>query len=173
MFISWESEAFLALREYGADKFEIVIPSLSILAEPPVTIVDKVTDKQCAPNGWIGQCELTSAFQPVFNTGEGKTIGHAAYVHSKSNEKIALWPWQVFAMASKDDQLIELNRLCRATHALNYYFNHFSQSDNLFVAVHPRLLESVRDDHGRAFENFLESDRREKFACRHRNSGHH
>ena len=46
VFISWENEAFLALKEYGAEKFEIVIPSLSILAEPPVAVVDKVVDKR-------------------------------------------------------------------------------------------------------------------------------
>lgn len=44
--ISWENEAFLALREFGADRFEIVAPSLSILAEPPVTVVDKVVDRR-------------------------------------------------------------------------------------------------------------------------------
>jgi sulfate transport system substrate-binding protein len=46
VFISWENEAFLAIKEFGADKFEIVVPSLSILAEPPVTLVDKVVDKR-------------------------------------------------------------------------------------------------------------------------------
>ncbi|HJQ57082.1 MAG TPA: sulfate ABC transporter substrate-binding protein [Vineibacter sp.] len=44
--ISWENEAFLALDEFGKDKFEIIVPSLSILAEPPVTVVDKVVDKK-------------------------------------------------------------------------------------------------------------------------------
>lgn len=44
--ISWENEAFLAQKELGPNKFEIVVPSLSILAEPPVTIVDKVVDKR-------------------------------------------------------------------------------------------------------------------------------
>lgn len=43
--IAWENEAFLVLKEFGADKFEIVAPSISILAEPPVSIVDKNTDK--------------------------------------------------------------------------------------------------------------------------------
>ncbi len=46
VFISWENEAFLALKELGPDKFEIIVPSVSILAEPPVTIVDKVVDKR-------------------------------------------------------------------------------------------------------------------------------
>jgi sulfate/thiosulfate-binding protein len=44
--IAWENEAFLALKEFGADKFEIVVPSVSILAEPPVSVVDKVVDKK-------------------------------------------------------------------------------------------------------------------------------
>ncbi|MCC6916805.1 sulfate ABC transporter substrate-binding protein [Nitrosomonas sp.] len=48
--ISWENEAFLALREYGQEKFEIIIPSISILAEPPVTIVDKNADKHGVRN---------------------------------------------------------------------------------------------------------------------------
>ncbi len=42
--LAWENEAFLALDELGADKFEVVVPSLSIKAEPPVTVVDKVVD---------------------------------------------------------------------------------------------------------------------------------
>jgi sulfate transport system substrate-binding protein len=46
VFISWENEAFLALKELGPGRFEIVVPSLSILAEPPVTVIDKVVDKR-------------------------------------------------------------------------------------------------------------------------------
>jgi sulfate transport system substrate-binding protein len=44
--LAWENEAFLALEELGPDKFDIVVPPLSILAEPPVTVVDKVVDKK-------------------------------------------------------------------------------------------------------------------------------
>jgi sulfate/thiosulfate transport system substrate-binding protein len=44
--IAWENEAFLTLDEFGPDQFEIVAPSLSILAEPPVTVVDQVVDKK-------------------------------------------------------------------------------------------------------------------------------
>jgi EAL domain-containing protein (putative c-di-GMP-specific phosphodiesterase class I) len=113
-----------------------------------------------AENGWISgyfyNCELTSVFQPIFNISQGKTTAHAAYLRSKSNGEVALWPWQVFSLASKDEQLVDLDRLCRAIHALNYYFSNNSKSENLFVEVHPRLLESVKDDHGRAFENFLD-----------------
>jgi sulfate/thiosulfate-binding protein len=44
--LAWENEAFLAKKELGPDKVEIIVPSLSILAEPPVTVVDKVVDKR-------------------------------------------------------------------------------------------------------------------------------
>src|SRR5690606_824760 len=44
--LAWENEAFLSINELGPDKFEIIVPSLSILAEPPVTIVDKNVDKK-------------------------------------------------------------------------------------------------------------------------------
>ena len=44
--LSWESEAFLALKEFGRDQFEIVVPSLSILAEPPVAVVDQVAARK-------------------------------------------------------------------------------------------------------------------------------
>jgi sulfate/thiosulfate transport system substrate-binding protein len=44
--ISWENEAFLVLGEFGADKFEIVVPSISILAEPPATLVDGNVDRK-------------------------------------------------------------------------------------------------------------------------------
>ncbi|MDF3059675.1 MAG: thiosulfate-binding protein [Rariglobus sp.] len=46
VFISWENEAFLAVKEFGADKFTIVVPSISILAQPTVSVVDKVVDKK-------------------------------------------------------------------------------------------------------------------------------
>lgn len=46
VFLSWENEAFLILKEFGADNFEIVVPSISILAEPPVTVVDKNVDRR-------------------------------------------------------------------------------------------------------------------------------
>ncbi len=44
--LAWENEAFLALKEFGAEGFEIVVPSLSILAEPPVALVDKTVDRK-------------------------------------------------------------------------------------------------------------------------------
>jgi sulfate/thiosulfate transport system substrate-binding protein len=49
--IAWENEAYLSFKEFGADKFVIVNPSVSVLAEPPVAIVDKVVDKKGTRDG--------------------------------------------------------------------------------------------------------------------------
>jgi sulfate/thiosulfate-binding protein len=67
VFLSWENEAFLATRELGPDKFEIVTPSLSILAEPPVTVVDKVVDKK-------GTRKVAEAYLEYLYNPEGQNI---------------------------------------------------------------------------------------------------
>jgi sulfate transport system substrate-binding protein len=46
VFVSWENEAFLAVKELGPDRLEIVVPSISILAEPPVAVVDRNVDRK-------------------------------------------------------------------------------------------------------------------------------
>ncbi len=65
--IAWENEAFLALKEFGSDKFEIVAPSVSILAEPPVTVVDKVVDKR-------GTRNVAQAYLEYLYSEEGQEI---------------------------------------------------------------------------------------------------
>lgn len=65
--LAWENEAFLALKEQGGDQFEIVVPSLSILAEPPVTVVDKNVDSK-------GTREVATAYLNYLYSEEGQRI---------------------------------------------------------------------------------------------------
>ncbi|HEY5994829.1 MAG TPA: sulfate ABC transporter substrate-binding protein [Gallionellaceae bacterium] len=65
--LAWENEAFLAIKELGADKFEIVVPSLSILAEPPVTVVNKYVDKH-------GTRKVAQAYLEYLYSAEGQEI---------------------------------------------------------------------------------------------------
>ncbi len=65
--LAWENEAFLALKEFGADKFEIVSPSLSILAEPPVSVVDKVVRRK-------GTAEVAQAYLEYLYSPAGQEI---------------------------------------------------------------------------------------------------
>ena len=68
--LAWENEAFLALDELGADKFDIVVPSLSIKAEPPVAVVDEVVDAK-------GTRKVAEAYLNFLYTPEAqKLIAH-------------------------------------------------------------------------------------------------
>ncbi len=70
--IAWENEAYLAVKELGPDKFEIVTPSLSILAEPPVSVVDKVVDKR-------GTRAVATAYLEYLYSPEGQEIAAKNY----------------------------------------------------------------------------------------------
>lgn len=70
--IAWENEAFLAQKELGVGKFEIVVPSLSILAEPPVTVVDKFAKKH-------GTEQVAKAYLDYLYTEEGQEIAAKNY----------------------------------------------------------------------------------------------
>jgi sulfate/thiosulfate-binding protein len=78
--LSWENEAFLAVNELGKDKFEVVIPSVSILAEPPVAVVDKVAAKR-------GTTEIVKAYLEYLYTDEGQEIAAKNFYRPRS-EKI-------------------------------------------------------------------------------------
>ena len=65
--LAWENEAFLALKEEGGDNFEIVAPSLSILAEPPVSVVDQNVDKK-------GTRKVAEAYLNYLYSEEGQRI---------------------------------------------------------------------------------------------------
>jgi sulfate transport system substrate-binding protein len=67
VFISWENEAFYAQKELGADNLEIIVPSLSILAEPPVTVVDKFAKKK-------GTEAVAKAYLEYLYSEEGQDI---------------------------------------------------------------------------------------------------
>ena len=79
--LAWENEAFLALKEQGGDKFEIVAPSLSILAEPPVAVVDKNVDKK-------GTRKVAEAYLQYLYSEEGQRIA-AKNFYRPRNEAVA------------------------------------------------------------------------------------
>jgi sulfate transport system substrate-binding protein len=70
--LAWENEAFLSIKELGPGKVDVVVPSLSILAEPPVTIVDKVVDKK-------GTRAAAQAYLEYLYTAEAQEIAARNY----------------------------------------------------------------------------------------------
>src|SRR5213595_2223584 len=77
--IAWENEAYLAINQFGKDKFEIVNPSISILAEPPVAVVDKVAKKH-------GTEKVAKAYLDYLYTKEGQEIAAQNYYRPRSKE---------------------------------------------------------------------------------------
>lgn len=79
--LTWENEALLAIKELGPEKVEIVVPSVSVLAEPPVAVVDKVVDRR-------GTRKQAEAYLQYLYTEEGQEIAAQNY-YRPTNEKVA------------------------------------------------------------------------------------
>jgi sulfate/thiosulfate-binding protein len=75
--IAWENEAFLAVKELGGDKVEIVVPSYSILAEPPVAVVDKVVNKR-------GTAAVAKAYLEYLYSDTGQEIAARNYYRPRA-----------------------------------------------------------------------------------------
>jgi sulfate transport system substrate-binding protein len=80
--LAWENEAYLAVRELGPEKFDIVTPSLSILAEPPISVVDKVVDKK-------GTRKVAQAYLDYLYSPEGQEIAAKNYYRPRDTKVAA------------------------------------------------------------------------------------
>ena len=80
--LAWENEAFLAIKEFGADKFEIVTPSLSILAEPTVAVVDKVVARK-------GTETVAKAYLDYLYSEKGQDIAGKHFYRPRSEKAVA------------------------------------------------------------------------------------
>jgi sulfate transport system substrate-binding protein len=80
--VSWENEAFLAVKEFGPDRFQIVVPSVSILAEPPVAVVDKVALRR-------GTTDVARAYLEYLYSKPGQEIAARHYYRPRDPEVAA------------------------------------------------------------------------------------
>ena len=85
--IAWENEAYLSVKELGPDKFDIVTPSISILAEPSVAVVDKVVDKR-------GTRKVAQAYLEYLYTPIGQEIAARNYYRPRNKEVAARYAGQ-------------------------------------------------------------------------------
>jgi sulfate/thiosulfate transport system substrate-binding protein len=83
--LAWENEAFLSIRELGPDKVEVVFPPFSILAEPPVAVVDKVVDKK-------GTRAIAQAYLEFLYTPEGQALAAKHYYRPRTRAALAKAP---------------------------------------------------------------------------------
>jgi sulfate/thiosulfate transport system substrate-binding protein len=121
IFISWENEAQLAIRELGPGKFEIVYPSVSILAEPPIAVVDKVVDKR-------GTRRVAEAYLKYLYTEEGQNIV-ARHFYRPRDEKVA----QKFAAVFPKLNLFTIDQLGGWEKAQKTHFSDGGVFDQIYV----------------------------------------
>ena len=119
---------------------------------------------------------LTSVFQPIRQIAVGpdveridsdkhvnQIIGYEGFAHSYSPNDNGLYLWKLLDHAASDDESIELDRLCRMLHSINFYRQspegypsvHLTQNTTLYLSVHARLLAAVDSNHGMAFRRIL------------------
>lgn len=98
VFISWENEALLAIRELGPEKFDIITPSLSILAEPPVAVIDKVALRR-------GTRDLAQAYLEYLYSAEAQEIIAKHYYRPRNPDVLAKYAtqYQKLELVSIDD----------------------------------------------------------------------
>ena len=85
--LAWENEAYLAIKQFGADKFDIITPSLSILAEPPVAVVDKVAKKH-------GTTDVAKAYLEYLYSVEGQDIAGRNFYRPRGAQAAAKYAGQ-------------------------------------------------------------------------------
>ena len=100
-------------------------------------------------------CSLTSVFQPILHAVDDRLVGHHGLLRASGSDGASLSPWGMFSLAVADHELVDLDRLSRTLHVLNYY-RRVQRAQALYLNVQLRLLLAVGRDFGRVFANRLE-----------------
>lgn len=98
---------------------------------------------------------LTSAFQPIRELDIGKLVGYEAFARSYAGDDQGLCLWRLLDHAANDDESVELDRLCRMLHSVNFFRQPEAEGKDLYLSVHARLLAAVDGNHGTAFSRIL------------------
>ncbi|TCS36657.1 EAL domain-containing protein (putative c-di-GMP-specific phosphodiesterase class I) [Paucimonas lemoignei] len=112
-------------------------------------------DSEGRAQGRYFNCTLTSAFQPIRQLGTDRVAGFEAFARSYSEQGSGLAIWKLLDHVANDDESVELDRLCRMLHAINFYRQAGTDTADLFLSVHDRLLAAVSGNHGVAFRRIL------------------
>ncbi len=136
--------------------FPVLNKYLAILSHTPGTGTSVWLDEQGRAQGKYFNCTLTSAFQPIRALDTTRIIGYEAFVRSYSENDAGLSLWKILDHAASDDESVELDRLCRMLHAINFFRQPEAVDADLYLAVHDRLLTAVSTNHGIAFRRILE-----------------
>ena len=117
-------------------------------------------DHEGRAQGRFFNCTMSSAFQPIRGVATGEVAAYEGLARSVSAQDKGLSLWKLLDHAASDNESIELDRLCRMLHSINF----FRQADtapnaeaDLYLNVHDRLLSAVSSNHGHAFRRILDA----------------
>ncbi|HYR24575.1 MAG TPA: sulfate ABC transporter substrate-binding protein, partial [Aquabacterium sp.] len=119
--LAWENEALLAIKELGPDKFDVIAPPLSILAEPPVAVVDKVVDKK-------GTRAIAQAYVEYLYSPQGQDIAAQNY-YRPTDPKVAA----KYASQYPKVNLFKIDELGGWTKVQKEHFNDGGVFDQIYV----------------------------------------
>lgn len=139
--------------------FAAVARYLQRLPDGPATGSSLWRGEDGSAQGQFFACTLTSQFQAIHAVGPGASnmpVGFEGTAHGVAPADRGLSVWRMLDQASSDDESIELDRLCRVLHAINYFRQPAAAGGaDLYLGVHERLLAAVSSNHGDAFLRML------------------
>ena len=106
-------------------------------------------------HGQFLNCVLTSAFQAIRALDHGTLLGFEGVARGVADEDAGLSLWRMLDHSCGDDESIELDRLCRMLHSINFFRQPQPADVDLYLSVHDRLLSAVSSNHGYAFRRIL------------------
>jgi EAL domain-containing protein (putative c-di-GMP-specific phosphodiesterase class I) len=113
-------------------------------------------DDQGRARGRYFNSTLTSAFQSLHAIQDQRVLAYEGFARSHSEQDAGLSLWRLLDHAANDDESVELDRLCRILHAVNFYRQPLAADLDLYLSVHTRLLAAVEGNHGAAFRRILQ-----------------
>ena len=130
---------------------------LARLSDPGASNTSIWLDTEGRAQGRFFNCNMTSAFQPIRRLDDGQLLAYEGLARSVSLQDRGLHLWKLLDHAASDDESIELDRLCRMLHAINFFRQVEDDASALYLKVHDRLLSAVSSNHGHAFQRILDA----------------
>ncbi|MBC3932194.1 EAL domain-containing protein [Undibacterium curvum] len=113
-------------------------------------------DEQGRARGRYFNASLSTAFQAIRSGQDQQVIAYEAYARSFDPTDQGLNVWRLLEFVANDEESVELDRLCRLLHTMNFYRQSGVRQLDLYLSVHSRLLAAIEGNHGMAFRRILD-----------------
>ncbi len=113
-------------------------------------------DEEARVQGKFSGCSLSSVFHPVADLASRRILAYDALTHSYAKDDQGLSVWQLLMRAANDEESVELDRLARLIHVMNFFRQNPDPRSTVLIDVHDRLLAAISSHHGLAFRNIME-----------------